>query len=207
MDPRRCPAMMNQRYWQTGRRRYLGGVRPKGGAGNTRHAPGPASKQPPRACFPRKDGGFPQNRGRSGRSSRIWANRSSHHPSRQPGARPPSGVSPCRLMTIATSCKRHPTNCPQSISTASERYRTQAVEAPGTANWDAVCADARKPPPQGGTRRFGEPSPDGRHAQFRCSRAVRQPEEHCRSAIDRTILSLASGGGATAWPPRRSTPS
>ena len=41
---------------------------------------------------------------------------------------------------------------------------------------------------QGGTRRFGEPTPDGRHAQSRCSRAVRQPEDRCRSAIDRAIL-------------------
>ena len=34
-------------------------------------------------------------------------------------------------------------------ATASGRSRPQAAEAPGTANWDAVCADARKPPPQG----------------------------------------------------------
>ena len=90
-----------------------------------------------------------QSQGRSGRSSRILANRLSNQPSRRPGARRPTAASSCRPMTTATSCKRHPTNCPQSISTASERYRPQAVEAPGTANWDAVCADARKPPPQG----------------------------------------------------------
>ena len=47
--------------------------------------------------------------------------------------------------------------CPRSISTASDRRRTRGVEAPGTADWAAVCADARKTPPQGDARRFGEP--------------------------------------------------
>ena len=60
--------------------------------------------------------------------------------------------------------------------------------APGTADWDAVCDDARKTPPQGNARRFGEPPPDGRNARSRCSRAVRQPEDRCGSAIDRAIL-------------------
>jgi hypothetical protein len=59
-------------------------------------------------------------------------------------------------------------------------------------DWDAVCADARKTPSQGDARRFGEPPPDGRNAQSRCSRAVsravRQPEDRCGSAIDRAIL-------------------
>ena len=73
-------------------------------------------------------------------------------------------------------------------ATASKRSRPQAAEASGTANWDAVCADARKTPPQGDARRFGEPSPDGRHAQSRCSRTVRQPEDRSGSAIDRAIL-------------------
>ena len=30
-----------------------------------------------------------------------------------------------------------------------DRRRTRGVEAPGTADWDAVCADARKTPRQG----------------------------------------------------------
>jgi hypothetical protein len=30
-----------------------------------------------------------------------------------------------------------------------DRYRPQAAEAPTTADWDMVCADARKTPPQG----------------------------------------------------------
>ncbi len=30
-----------------------------------------------------------------------------------------------------------------------DRRRTRGVEAPGTADWDMVCADARKTPPQG----------------------------------------------------------
>jgi hypothetical protein len=29
-----------------------------------------------------------------------------------------------------------------------QRLRTRGVEAPGTADWDAVCADARKTPPK-----------------------------------------------------------
>jgi hypothetical protein len=33
---------------------------------------------------------------------------------------------------------------------------------PGTADWDAVCADGRKTPLQGDARRFGEPPPDGK---------------------------------------------
>jgi hypothetical protein len=34
-------------------------------------------------------------------------------------------VSSCRSMTIATSFKPRPTNCPRSTSTASERCRTR----------------------------------------------------------------------------------
>jgi hypothetical protein len=33
-----------------------------------------------------------------------------------------------------------------------------------------------------------EPPSDGRNAQFRCSRAVGQPEDRCGRAIDRAIL-------------------
>ena len=35
---------------------------------------------------------------------------------------------------------------------------------------------------------LGEPPPDGRNAQLRCSRAVRQPQDRRGSAIDRAIL-------------------
>ena len=80
--------------------------------------------------------------------------------------------------------------CPRSTSTASDRRRTRGVEAPGTADWAAVCADARKTPPQGDARRFGEPHPDGRNDRSRSSRAVRQPEDRCGSAIGRAILFL-----------------
>jgi len=63
----------------------------------------------------------------------------------------------------------------------------------GTANWDAghwdaVCAEARKTLPQEDARRFGDPPPDGRHAQSRRSRTVRQPEDRRGSAIGRAIL-------------------
>ena len=61
----------------------------------------------------------------------------------------------------------------RKILTHLGELRTQGVEAPGTADWDTVCADARKTPTHGDARRFGEPPPDGRAAQFRCSRAVR----------------------------------
>jgi len=50
-------------------------------------------------------------RGRSGKSSRILANRSSHHRCRPLVARPPTGASSCRSMTIATSFKPRPTIC------------------------------------------------------------------------------------------------
>ena len=66
--------------------------------------------------------------------------------------------------------------------------RTRGVEAPGTDDWDTVCADTRKTPPQGDARRFGEPPPDGRAAQVCCSRAVRQPEDRRGRAIDRASL-------------------
>ncbi|MFM8495368.1 MAG: GH32 C-terminal domain-containing protein [Planctomycetia bacterium] len=58
-------------------------------------------------------------------------------------------------MTIASSFKPCPTYCPRSIFTASDRRRTRGDEAPGTADWDTVCADARKTPPQGGVVLFG----------------------------------------------------
>ena len=109
-------------------------------------------------------------------------------PSLPPEAHRPTGASSCRFMTTAKRFRCRPTSCPRSTSTASHRCRTQAAEAPGTATWGAVCADARKKtPPQGDARRFGEPPPDGRHAQSRCSRTVRQSEGRCGSAIDRAI--------------------
>ena len=62
-------------------------------------------------------------RGRSAKSSCTLASRSSHHRCRPLVARPPTGASSCRSMTIATSFKPRPTNCPRSIFTASERCR------------------------------------------------------------------------------------
>ena len=135
---------------------------------------------------------LPASRGRSGKSSRTWASRSSHHPSRRPGAHQPTGASSCRSMTIATSFKRRidfsaRDRYPQRLSGPGRK----PPKPPGTANWDAVCADARKPPPHGGARRCGEPTPDCRHAHSRSSRVVRQLEDRCRSAIDRSILHAA----------------
>ena len=77
-------------------------------------------------------------------SGRIARGRS--HP---PGARPQTGVSSCRPMTTATSFRRRPTSCPRSTSTASERWRTRGVAYGQTANWEPVCAEARKTPPGG----------------------------------------------------------
>jgi hypothetical protein len=122
------------------------------------------------------------------RFSHTSANHSSRLPSLPLVARPPTGARSCRSMTTATSCNPRPTSCPRSTSTASDRRRTRGVEAPGTADWDAVCADERKTPPQGNARRFGEPHPDGRNDRSRSSRVVRQPEDRCRSAIGRVIL-------------------
>ena len=52
----------------------------------------------------------------------------------------------------------------------------------------------------GGARCFGEPPPDGRNAQSRCSRAGRQPEDRRRSAIDRAILVRNSTGESSTTP-------
>ena len=76
---------------------------------------------------------LPASRGRSGKSSRTWANRLSHHPSHRPGARPPTGASSCRPMTIATSFKR------RIDFSARDRY-PQRLSGPG-----------RKPPKPPGT--------------------------------------------------------
>ena len=70
------------------------------------------------------------SRGRSGRSSRIWVNRSSRLPSLPPAARPPTGASSRRRTTIKRSFKRRPTSCPRSTSAASERCRTRGIKAP-----------------------------------------------------------------------------
>ena len=127
-------------------------------------------------------------RPREVRFSHTSANHSSRLPSLPLVARPPTGARSCRSMTTATSFNPRPTSCPRSTSTASDRRRTRGVEAPGTADWDAVCADERKTPPQDNARRFGEPHPDGRNDRSRSSRVVRQPEDRCRSAIGRAIL-------------------
>jgi hypothetical protein len=70
---------------------------------------------------------FHQSRGRSGRSLRMWENRSSRRRSRRPEARPPTGVSSSRSMTIAMRSKRRPTSCPRSTPTASDRCRTRGT--------------------------------------------------------------------------------
>ena len=54
-----------------------------------------------------------------------------------------------RPMTTATSFMRRLTNCPRSISTASELCQAQGNKAPRTVVWVAVCADAIKSLPQG----------------------------------------------------------
>ena len=82
------------------------------------------------------------------RSSHTSANHSSRLPSLPLVAPPPTGARSCRSMTTATSFNPRPTSCPRSTSTAFDRRRTRGVEAPGTAGWDAVCADERKTPPQ-----------------------------------------------------------
>ena len=53
--------------------------------------------------------------------------------------------------------------------------------------WESISSRRRSHPPEA---RPPEPPPDGRHAQSRCSRTVRQPEDRCGSAIDRTILCM-----------------
>ena len=90
------------------------------------------------------------SRGRSGKSSHILANRLSRHRCRPLAGRPPTGPSSCRSMTIATSCKPRPTNCPRSIFTASERCRTPGHDkAPRPPDSERLRTDSRKTPRQG----------------------------------------------------------
>jgi len=128
------------------------------------------------------------SRARSVRFSHTSANRSSHHRSQPPAAHPPTGASSSRRMTTATSSNRRLPGCPRSTSTASERYRPRAAEAPGKTNWDAVCADARKTPPKWVQGVLAKHHRTVDTPKCRCSRTVRQLEDRCRSAIGRIIL-------------------
>ncbi|RLS79788.1 MAG: hypothetical protein DWI03_00965 [Planctomycetota bacterium] len=102
---------------------------PNGGGGRKRRRRHPADRV--RTVLPVRNHPWPSHswqppvatdilsasRGRSGKSSRILANRSSRYQCRPLVARPPTGASSCRSMTIATSFKPRPTNCPRSTST------------------------------------------------------------------------------------------
>ncbi len=68
-----------------------------------------------------------RSRGRSARSSRTFANRSSLRRFRPLAGRPPTGASSCRSMTTATSFNRHPTRCPRSTSTRCEADATSRL--------------------------------------------------------------------------------
>jgi hypothetical protein len=48
----------------------------------------------------------------------------------------------------ATSSRHRPKSCPRSTSTASDRCRTRGVASRGPADWEPVCAEARKTPPK-----------------------------------------------------------
>jgi hypothetical protein len=142
------------------------------------------------------------SRGRSGRSSRLWANRSSHHRCHRLVAHLPTGASSCRRTTIGHSSKRRLTNCPRSTFTASERRRTRGVEAPGTVNWDAVCAEARKTPPKGvrGARGNG-PEPPGMPALGAYEQSV-SPE----TVAELPLTGLTCGELAATGPSRPECP-
>ncbi len=51
-------------------------------------------------------------------------------------------------MTTGQSFRPHPTSCPRSTFTASERRWTRGNKALGRADWDTVCAGTRKTPPR-----------------------------------------------------------
>ena len=101
------------------------------------------------------------------------------------------GRSSCRCTTIARSSRPHPTSCPRSTSIASDRRQTRGTEAPGPADWEPVCAEATKTPPQWGAGRSWQRVRAARNARFRCSRARRQPRDRCESAVGRDIPSLS----------------
>jgi hypothetical protein len=85
-------------------------------------------------------GADPENPRGFGRTARAAAAR--------PGSRPTYRLGRARAvaLSIARSFRPHPTSCPRSTSTASERRRTRGTKAPGRADWESVCAEARKTP-------------------------------------------------------------
>ena len=129
------------------------------------------------------------SRGRSGKSSRILANRSSRHRCRPLVARPPTGASSCRSTTVATSFKPRPTICPQLTSTASESCQTRGInEAARWPDSKRLRTDPRKTPLRRG-RACGKATLCGRRETgARGSRAAHPLGNGCRSAIGRAIL-------------------
>ena len=128
------------------------------------------------------------SRGRSGRSSRILANRLNHHRCHPLVDRPPTGASSCRSMTIATSFKPHPTNCPRSTSTTgSERCRTRPTHV-GKLRTGTRSAQTREKRHRRGCGAFLENRSGRPGRSSRGSRVAHRPEDRCGSAIDRAIL-------------------
>ena len=117
-----------------------------------------------------------RSRGRSGNSSRILANRSSHHRCHPLVDRPPTGVSSCRSMTIATSFKPRPTNCPRSTSTASERCRTRPTHV-GKLRTGTRSAHTREKRHRRGCGAFRENRSGRPGRSSRGSRVAHRPED------------------------------
>jgi hypothetical protein len=92
------------------------------------------------------------------KSSPTSANRSRPRQCRPPGGRPLTGPNPCKSTTTGTSCRPHPTSCPRSTSTASDRCQTpghdKAARPPDS---ERLRADARKTPLQGGRNALWKP--------------------------------------------------
>jgi hypothetical protein len=114
--------------------------------------------------------------GRSGKSSRILANRSSHHRCHPLVARPTTGANSCRSMTIATSFKPRPTNCPRSIFTASERYRTRRTHV-GKLRTGTRSAQTREKRHRRGCGAFRETRSGHPGSSSRGSRVAHRPED------------------------------
>jgi hypothetical protein len=69
----------------------------------------------------------------------------------------------------------------------------QGTEAPGPADWETVCADARKSPSQGGRHAFRKRPAGARETGALGSGAAQQLGHGCGSAIGRAILACPAG--------------
>jgi hypothetical protein len=152
-------------------------------------SPSRSMRKPPAGAGPLRTGGSHAGEGQDG-FARVKPNRRRSLPL---AGRPPTGASSSKCVTTATSFRRHPTSCPQSTSTASDRCRTRGYDkAARRPDSERLRADTRKTPLQGEGGRSREPLSgpgQAREAGATGSRVVHQSDDACGSAIGRAIHS------------------